>query len=50
MKVKIPDGRVFDLDECEFIHEENNQETLAKEMFEKYGILVAKLEGGEQSG
>lgn len=50
MKIKTPDGKIFDFDECELIDDDNCQKGLAEEMFEKYGILVAVLEGGENSG
>ena len=50
MKIKTPDGKLFDFDECEVIVEDMCQRELAEEIFEKYGILIAELKGGEING
>ena len=54
--IKTPTGDVYklddDLDNSEvFFNEENqDQEMLAKELFENTGILVGDLKGGENTG
>ena len=48
MKIKIPDGSIYDIDECELIDDNlDNQSKLAKELFENTGILVANEKGGD---
>ncbi len=59
--IKTPTGDVYKLDDCMifddldnsevFFNEENqDQEMLAKELFENTGILVGDLKGGENTG
>lgn len=59
--IKTPTGVVYKLDDCMifdaldnsevFSNEENqDQEMLAKELFENTGILVGDLKGGENAG
>lgn len=48
MKIKIPDGSIYDLEECEIIDEdEHEQSKLADELFEQTGILIANQKGGD---
>lgn len=47
MKIKTPDGNIYDFDECEIIEEDENQRKLAEELFQNTGILVTELKGGE---
>lgn len=59
--IKTPTGEIYNFDDCMifddldnsevFFNEENqNQEILAKELFENTGILVGNLKGGENTG
>ncbi len=59
--IKTPTGDVYKFDDCMifddidnsevFFNEENqDQEMLAKELFENTGILVGDLKGGENTG
>lgn len=53
MKIKTPDGMIYDFDECEFIEddiEDNAQKELAEQLFKNTGILVADVKGGEKLG
>lgn len=47
MKIKAPDGNIYDFDECEIIEEDENQKELAEELFQNIGILIADVKGGE---
>lgn len=48
MKIKVPDGSIYDIEECELIEDDlDKQSKLAEELFENTGILVANKEGGE---
>ena len=50
MKIKTPDGIIYNLDECEVIYDDiniSNQNKLAKEVFEQTGILIAQEKGGD---
>lgn len=59
--IKTPTGNVYKLDDCMifddldnsevfFNGENQDQEMLAKELFETTGILVGGLKGGENTG
>ena len=59
--IKTPTGDIYIFDDCMifddldnsevFFNEENqDQEMLAKELFENTGILVGDLKGGENTG
>lgn len=62
--IKAPTGEIFSYENCEifddgfcnkteaFLNTENqeNQEKLAKELFENTGILVCELKGDENTG
>ncbi len=59
--IRTPTGEIFQYDECEIFDDAlceksevffnaENQENLAKELFENTGILVGELEGGENTG
>lgn len=48
MKIKTPDGNIYELCNCEIIDDNDNQEDLAKELFINTGILIADLKGGEK--
>lgn len=43
MKIKTPDGNIYDFNECEIIEENENQKELAKELFQNTGILIADV-------
>lgn len=49
---KFDDCKVFadDLDNAEAFFNAENQNNLAKELFENTGILVGELKGGENTG
>lgn len=48
MKIKTPDGSIYDLAECEIVDEELEQQAkLAVELFEQTGILIANQKGGD---
>ncbi|GEA37623.1 hypothetical protein [Enterocloster clostridioformis] len=50
MKIKIPDGSIYDLEECEIIDEELEQQAkFADELFVQTGILIANQKGGDAS-
>ena len=58
--VKTPTGEVFKYEDCKFFDDDScdsgvffnteNQEQIAKELFDSTGILVADLKGGENTG
>lgn len=59
--LKTPTNKIYHLEDCELIDEKDldnpevffnaeNQEMLAKELFENTGILVGDLKGGENTG
>lgn len=59
--IRTPTGEIFQYNECEIFDDdfcnksevffnEENQEKLAKELFENTGILIGGLEGGENTG
>lgn len=43
MKIKTPDGNIYDFNECEIIEEDENQKELAEELFQNAGILIADV-------
>lgn len=43
MKIKTPDGNIYDFDECKIIEEDENQKELAEELFQNTGILIANV-------
>lgn len=48
MKIKIPDGSIYDIEECVLIDDNlDKQSKLAEELFENTGILVANKKDGE---
>lgn len=49
MKIRTPDGKTYDIDECQFVDDNSDQYELAQEMFEKYGILVGDMKVGEKN-
>lgn len=58
--IETPTGDVYKLDDCRIFDDDlnnsevffnaENQEILAKELFENMGILVGELKGGENTG
>lgn len=48
MKIKTPDGSIYDLEECEIVDEELDQQAiLADELYKQTGILIANQKGGD---
>lgn len=55
MKYELPNGEIIDLgiyklEDCVPLDDTANQKELAKELFNKTGILVAGMEGGDKDG
>lgn len=58
--IETPTGDVYKLDDCRIFDDDlnnsevffnaENQEIIAKELFENTGILVGELKGGENTG
>lgn len=58
--IETPTGDVYKLDDCRIFDDDlnnsevffnaENQEIIAKELFENMGILVGELKGGENTG
>lgn len=58
--IETPTGEIYKFDDCKVFDDDQidseiffnaeNQEELAKELFEKAGILTGEWEGGENTG
>lgn len=58
--IKTPTGEIYNFEDCKVFDDDptnsevffnaENQEVLAKELFENTGILTGRREGGENTG